>query len=148
MLGLGVTGFAVADTLTELGADVLVIAPQVDDDRATILDVIGARLLRHPLDDVPAELVAFAPEVLVVSPGFHPDHPVLEWAGGAGVAVWGDIELAWRVRDKVNAGRMDPRHGHQRQDHDRADDRDVPGRQRPARSTVRQHRRAGPRCGA
>ncbi|GAA1811812.1 UDP-N-acetylmuramoyl-L-alanine--D-glutamate ligase [Agromyces neolithicus] len=102
VLGLGVTGFAVADTLTELGADVLVIAPEVDDDRARILDVIGARLLRHPLDVVPAELVAFAPEVMVVSPGFHPDHPALEWAAGAGVAVWGDIELAWRVRDKVN----------------------------------------------
>ena len=57
VLGLGVTGFAVADTLTELGADVLVVAPEVDDDRARILDVIGARLLRHPLDAVPAELV-------------------------------------------------------------------------------------------
>lgn len=103
VLGVGVTGFAVADTLTELRADVLVVAPEVDDDRARILEVIGAGLLRHPLDVVPAELVAFAPEVLVVSPGFHPDHPVLKWAGDAGVAVWGDIELAWRVRDKVNA---------------------------------------------
>ena len=28
VLGLGVTGFAVADTLTELGADVLVLAPE------------------------------------------------------------------------------------------------------------------------
>ncbi|MCD2441926.1 UDP-N-acetylmuramoyl-L-alanine--D-glutamate ligase [Agromyces sp. SYSU K20354] len=102
VLGVGVTGFAAADTLTELGADVLVIAPEVDDDRARILEVIGARLLRHPLGDVPAELAAFAPEVIIVSPGFHPDHPVLEWAGGADVAVWGDIELAWRVRDKVN----------------------------------------------
>lgn len=102
VLGVGVTGFAVADTLTELGAEVLVIAPDVDDDRAKILDVIGARLLRHPLDGVPDELVAFAPEVIVASPGFHPNHPVLEWARASGVAVWGDIELAWRVRDKVN----------------------------------------------
>ena len=103
VLGLGVTGFAVADTLTELGADVLVLAPEVDDDRARILEVIGARLLRHPLDAVPDELVQFAPELVVASPGFHPDHPVLEWAGAEGVSVWGDIELAWRVRDKVNA---------------------------------------------
>lgn len=103
VLGVGVTGFAVADTLTELGADVLVVAPEVDEDRARILEVIGAKLLRHPLDVVPAELEAFAPEVVVVSPGFHPDHPVLEWAGRERVAVWGDIELAWRVRDKVNA---------------------------------------------
>jgi UDP-N-acetylmuramoylalanine--D-glutamate ligase len=103
VLGLGVTGFAVADTLTELGADVLVLAPEVDDDRARILEVIGARLARHPLDSVPDELVAFAPELVVASPGFHPDHPVLEWASTNDVAVWGDIELAWRVRDKVNA---------------------------------------------
>ena len=65
--------------------------------------MIGARLLRHPLDAVPEELVAFAPELIVASPGFHPDHPVLEWADDRAVAVWGDIELAWRVRDKVNA---------------------------------------------
>ncbi|WP_022893345.1 UDP-N-acetylmuramoyl-L-alanine--D-glutamate ligase [Agromyces subbeticus] len=103
VLGLGVTGFAVADTLTELGATVLVAAPEVDDDRARILEVIGAQLLRHPLDAVPAELIDFAPELIVASPGFHPDHPVLEWAEAGSVAVWGDIELAWRVRDKVNA---------------------------------------------
>ncbi|WP_350346862.1 UDP-N-acetylmuramoyl-L-alanine--D-glutamate ligase [Agromyces sp. G08B096] len=103
VLGLGVTGFAVADTLTELGADVLVLAPARDDDRARILEVIGAKLVTDPLEAVPAELEAFAPELLIASPGFHPDHPVLEWAGGAGVPVWGDIELAWRVRDKVNA---------------------------------------------
>lgn len=103
VLGAGVTGFAVADTLAELGADVLLAATAVDDDRARILDVIGVRVLRHPLDAVPDELVAFAPELVVASPGFHPDHAVLEWAAGASVPVWGDIELAWRVRDKVNA---------------------------------------------
>ncbi|MGH3704665.1 MAG: Mur ligase family protein, partial [Agromyces sp.] len=102
VMGLGVTGFAVADTLTELGATVLVVAPEVDDDRARILEVIGAGLLRHPLDAVPAEVVDFAPELIVASPGFHPDHPVLTWAAESSIAVWGDIELAWRVRDKVN----------------------------------------------
>lgn len=102
VMGLGVTGFAVADTLTELGATVLVTAPEVDDDRARILEVIGAGLLRHPLDAVPVEIVDFAPELIVASPGFHPDHPVLTWAADSKIAVWGDIELAWRVRDKVN----------------------------------------------
>lgn len=102
VLGVGVTGFAVADTLTELGAEVLVCAPAVDADRSRILDVIGAKVLVRPLDTVPAELVDFAPEVLIASPGFHPDHPVLEWADRSSVPIWGDIELAWRVRDKVN----------------------------------------------
>lgn len=101
VLGLGVTGFAVADTLTELGADVLVLASAPDDDRGRILDVIGAGFVVDPLETAPAALLDFAPELVVASPGFHPDHPVLEWAAAAGIPVWGDIELAWRVRDKV-----------------------------------------------
>lgn len=102
VLGLGVTGFAVADTLTELGSKVLVVAAKASDDHLTLLDVIGAEFLQHQDDaDIPAELLEFAPELIVVSPGYHPDHPLLEWAQQAGIQVWGDIELAWRVRDKV-----------------------------------------------
>ncbi|NQX10650.1 UDP-N-acetylmuramoyl-L-alanine--D-glutamate ligase [Microbacteriaceae bacterium VKM Ac-2855] len=102
VLGLGVTGFSVSDTLTELGADVLVVADRVDPDRVRLLDVIGARLAHVPeLDSVPEELSSFEPELLVVSPGFRPTHPVLEWAGETGLAIWGDVELAWRLRDKV-----------------------------------------------
>lgn len=102
VLGLGVTGFAVADTLTELGSSVLVVASRGRDEHLGLLDVIGARFLAHPDDaGVPDELVEFAPELVVVSPGYHPDHPLLLWAQQAGIPVWGDIELAWRLRDKV-----------------------------------------------
>ncbi|MET0713810.1 MAG: UDP-N-acetylmuramoyl-L-alanine--D-glutamate ligase [Mycetocola sp.] len=101
VLGLGVTGFSVADTLAELGADVLVVASKAEDARAGLIDVIGARLVRSDLDAPPAELLDHRPEVLVVSPGFSPTHPMLEWAAEAGIPVWGDVELAWRVRDKV-----------------------------------------------
>lgn len=102
VLGLGVTGFSVADTLTELGSDVLVLADRADEEREHLLEVIGARLYRtERLDSVPDELSAFAPELVVVSPGFRPTHPILQWAAEAGIAVWGDVELAWRVRDKV-----------------------------------------------
>jgi UDP-N-acetylmuramoylalanine--D-glutamate ligase len=101
ILGLGVTGFAAADTLAELGADVLVVAADAPDERATLLDVIGARLVQGDLRSVPAELAAHRPELIIVSPGFHPDHPLLQWAAEQKVAVWGDVELAWRLRDKV-----------------------------------------------
>lgn len=101
VLGLGMTGFSVADTLTELGSEVLVLAGEAADERAELVGVIGARLIQRDLSTVPSELVEFAPELVVVSPGFHPDHPVVAWAQATGVAVWGDIELAWRVRDKV-----------------------------------------------
>ncbi|WP_370541441.1 UDP-N-acetylmuramoyl-L-alanine--D-glutamate ligase [Agreia sp. COWG] len=102
VLGLGVTGFSVADTLAELRSDVLVVAEKVDERYRLMLDVIGARLVQAvPLAVVPDELVALDPELLIVSPGFHPDHPVITWALERGIPVWGDVELAWRLRDKV-----------------------------------------------
>ncbi|MCU1417633.1 MAG: UDP-N-acetylmuramoyl-L-alanine--D-glutamate ligase [Schumannella sp.] len=102
VFGLGVTGFAAADTLAELGAQVLVVAEGADDRRRELLTVIGARFLQatEPVD----ELTAFEPEVVIVSPGYHPDNPLLIWAAGRGIPVWGDIELAWRLRDKVPRG--------------------------------------------
>nr|WP_253259704.1 UDP-N-acetylmuramoyl-L-alanine--D-glutamate ligase [Subtercola boreus] len=102
VLGLGKTGFSVADTLVELGASVLVVAQQADDSQVRLVEVIGAALvLDQVLDAAPPALIALNPEVLVVSPGFHPDHPVILWAVAAGIPVWGDVELAWRLRDKV-----------------------------------------------
>jgi UDP-N-acetylmuramoylalanine--D-glutamate ligase len=103
VLGLGMTGFAAADTLAELGADVLVVAGRAPDDRDRLLDVLGIPLVTADLDAAPAELVAHRAELIIVSPGFHPDHALLEWAAAEGIPVWGDIELAWRLRDKVGA---------------------------------------------
>lgn len=101
VLGLGVTGFAAADTLAELRADVLVVASTPDEERATLLPVIGARLVQAPATEIPGELIEHAPDVLIASPGYHPDHALLLWAAENAIPVWGDIELAWRLRDKV-----------------------------------------------
>jgi UDP-N-acetylmuramoylalanine--D-glutamate ligase len=102
VLGLGTTGFAAADTLAELGADVLVVAERADEQRTQMVEVIGAELVKaSPLTEPPERLLRFDPELIIVSPGFHPDHPLLGWASEKSIAVWGDIELAWRLRDKV-----------------------------------------------
>jgi UDP-N-acetylmuramoylalanine--D-glutamate ligase len=102
VFGVGVTGFSAADTLVELGAEVLVVAAKVSEEHAELLRVIGARLELHPDEaTVPAALPSFDPELVVVSPGYHPDHSLLLWAAERGIPVWGDIELAWRLRDKV-----------------------------------------------
>jgi len=103
VLGLGVTGFAVADTLTELGAEVLVVATNAPEPQAKLLEVIGAGLVETDLTEPPQRLIDFDAELLIVSPGFHPDHPLLLWAAAQSIPIWGDIELAWRVRDKVRA---------------------------------------------
>jgi UDP-N-acetylmuramoylalanine--D-glutamate ligase len=101
VLGLGVTGFAAADTLAELGADVLVAAEKASQERRGILDAIGVRLYQGDLKPVPAPLVDFAPDVIIASPGFHPDHDLFVWAERHAIPVWGDIDLAWRLRDKA-----------------------------------------------
>ncbi len=101
VLGLSMTGFSVADTLTELGAEVLVLSESAEEEYARLLPVIGARLELGPLATVPDALTSFEPEVVIASPGFAPAHPLIRWVQDAGIALWGDVELAWRVRDKV-----------------------------------------------
>ena len=100
--GLGVSGFAAADALVERGAHVVVVdeAPlgsrPVVDERAKILQILGVDVRLGPthaagLPEDPADLV-------VTSPGWRPSHPVLAAAYQRGIPVWGDVELAWRMR--------------------------------------------------
>jgi UDP-N-acetylmuramoylalanine--D-glutamate ligase len=100
VLGLGVTGFSVADTLVELGCEVLVVARDASDEHRELLNVIGATFVQADAA-VPPALAGFDAELLVVSPGYPPQHPLLAWAHGQELEIWGDIELAWRLRDKV-----------------------------------------------
>ncbi|MEY2848844.1 MAG: UDP-N-acetylmuramoyl-L-alanine--D-glutamate ligase [Actinomycetota bacterium] len=102
VLGLGLSGFAAADTLVELGAEVLVLADRADPERGDLLAVIGAAF--EPGDTgsgAAARIADFGAEVLVVSPGVPPSHPAVIAAVTAGTPVWGEVELAWRVRDKT-----------------------------------------------
>lgn len=102
VLGLGVTGFSVADTLCELGCDVTVLFASAEPTRQQLLEVIGAKSVQNDsVDDQLAALVALNPELVIVSPGYRPDNPLVEWASHAGCVLWGDVELAWRLRDKT-----------------------------------------------
>ncbi|MBA8816314.1 UDP-N-acetylmuramoylalanine--D-glutamate ligase [Microbacterium halimionae] len=108
VFGLSVTGFSVADTLTELGADVLVISETAAEEYERLVPVIGATLWLGSLECPPAVLTEFEPDVVIASPGFSPRHPLIQWAGENQVPLWGDIELAWRVRDKVLTPQGEP----------------------------------------
>ena len=102
VLGLGVTGFSAADTLAELGAKVLVVAAGADELRIRRCGVSGATYIQESgASPVPHELEEFLPDVIIVSPGYRPDHPIVTWAERHSIPIWGDIELAWRLRDKV-----------------------------------------------
>ena len=52
---------------------------------AVVLGLIGAALAVAPDDEIPDALVAFAPDLVIVSPGYHPDHALLVWARERGV---------------------------------------------------------------
>lgn len=101
VLGLSSTGFSVADTLAELGSTVTVFTEGSSEEYARLLPVIGVELVEKSLQEVPDELLTFAPDVVIASPGFAPHHPLIQWVQQQGIALWGDIELGWRVRDKV-----------------------------------------------
>ncbi|WP_432478735.1 UDP-N-acetylmuramoyl-L-alanine--D-glutamate ligase [Nocardioides sp. GXQ0305] len=97
--GFGVTGFAAADNLTHLGAAVTALDDRTDDakeERGTLLGVLGAdvRLGEGSTAELPE-----GTDLLVVSPGWRPDHPLLQQATARGIPVWGEVELAWRLRD-------------------------------------------------
>lgn len=99
--GFGVSGFAAADTLTHLGADVLVLDESEGDERrreqARLLEVLGATIRLGPgatatlPDDV---------DLVVTSPGWRPTAPLLTAARDRGLPVWGEVELAWRLRGR------------------------------------------------
>ena len=100
--GFGVSGFAAADTLTHLGAHVIALDESTagaggdKEERAELLNVLGADVRLGPgstatlPDDV---------DLVVTSPGWRPDAPLLAQAAERGVPIWGEVELAWRVRD-------------------------------------------------
>ena len=102
VFGLGVSGFSVADTLVELGCEVIVIAQKADPEYLDLLDVLGVRVLVGEAAENFAEVLSeFAPQLVITSPGFRPDSLQITWANSNGLPVWTDIDLAWRLRDKL-----------------------------------------------
>ena len=89
--GAGVTGRAVLAALTPLGVG------------ATLTDDSPSALTSYAQQGVavidPANAVERIADfgLVVTSPGFPPTAPVLAAAAAAGVPIWGDVELAWRL---------------------------------------------------
>ncbi|WBL18113.1 UDP-N-acetylmuramoyl-L-alanine--D-glutamate ligase [Citricoccus sp. NR2] len=102
--GLGVTGFSVADTLAELGAAVTVVdgneGPE-NQAKADTLRILGCTVRLGPEAVAGLASAVEAPlDLVVTSPGWRPDQPVLREAADLGIPIWGDVELAWRVRTR------------------------------------------------
>jgi UDP-N-acetylmuramoylalanine--D-glutamate ligase len=104
--GIGVSGFAAADALLGLGATVTVVdgkagsAPGNEDarERALVLETLGATVRLGDAATLPDDA-----DVVVTSPGWMPSSPLLVAALDAGLEVWGEVELAWRLRPTEGA---------------------------------------------
>ncbi|MEO6997463.1 MAG: UDP-N-acetylmuramoyl-L-alanine--D-glutamate ligase [Terracoccus sp.] len=103
VVGLGVSGFAAADALAERGAHVTVVSRDVTEvisQRATILTIldVDVRLGPEHVADVPP-----GTDLVVTSPGVPPHDPLMLSAATMDVPVWGEVELAWRMRAREGA---------------------------------------------
>src|SRR3954447_15773632 len=101
--GLGVSGFAAADNLTHLGAHVTALDDSDAGDRsekATLLEILGAtvRLGEGSTATLPDDV-----DLVVTSPGWRPDSLLLAQAVARDIPLWGEVELAWRLRDPETA---------------------------------------------
>ncbi|WP_337059657.1 UDP-N-acetylmuramoyl-L-alanine--D-glutamate ligase [Kineococcus sp. G2] len=107
--GVGTSGFAAADALLEAGAEVVVVdagTGQAQRERASLLEVLGAEVLLGPehVQAPPRPWGSF--DLVVTSPGWRPDAPLLTGAALAGVPVWGEVELGWRMRPDPASGAL------------------------------------------
>jgi len=92
--GAGVAGVAAAEALLRLGAEVTVI-DRAESARTAALAAAGAKIV---VADVPPAGLLDGIEHVVVSPGFAPHHPLAAAAVAAGLDVYSEPELAWRLR--------------------------------------------------
>jgi UDP-N-acetylmuramoylalanine--D-glutamate ligase len=80
--GAGVSGAAAARVLRERGADVSVVDAR-GGDGVLVTDVVPA-----------------GTGLVITSPGWRPDAPLLVDATAKGIEVYGEVELAWRLREE------------------------------------------------
>ena len=97
------SGFAAADNLIHIGAQVRALTERASDEeleKAELLEVLGGRVDIHEgaTTKLPEDV-----DVVVTSPGFPPSAPLLVAARDRGIPVWGEVELAWRLRDPAHA---------------------------------------------
>ncbi|AXG82402.1 UDP-N-acetylmuramoyl-L-alanine--D-glutamate ligase [Streptomyces paludis] len=99
--GLGVSGIPAARVLHGLGA-VVTVVNEVDDERARAQGAELAQLgVTVRLGD--GATLPEGTELVVTAPGWRPDKPLFAAAEAAGVEIWGDVELAWRLRKPGSA---------------------------------------------
>ncbi len=90
--GARVTGRAIVAALQQWDVRIVVY----DDDAGAAM-ALADQVSGGHLSESDAVAAAGTFDLVVTSPGFPPTAPVLAAAAAAGVPIWGDVELAWRL---------------------------------------------------
>ncbi|MEU0489667.1 UDP-N-acetylmuramoyl-L-alanine--D-glutamate ligase [Nocardiopsis sp. NPDC006139] len=93
--GLGVSGPPAVRLLLEHGARVTVVDGRDDDTVRPVAAELSAAGAEVVLGATPLPEEC---DLVVTSPGWRPDSPLLAAAAEAGIEVIGDVELAWRIK--------------------------------------------------
>jgi UDP-N-acetylmuramoylalanine--D-glutamate ligase len=88
--GAGITGRSVSAALEPTGVRLTIC----DDDPLALQRLVAPASV-VTTEEAVAHVADYA--IVVTSPGFSPTTPVLAAAAAAGVPIWGDVELAWRL---------------------------------------------------
>ncbi|WP_433237863.1 UDP-N-acetylmuramoyl-L-alanine--D-glutamate ligase [Actinomadura nitritigenes] len=94
--GLGVSGRAAARALAARGARVTAVDARDGDEQRAQAAELAERGVAVRLGD--GETLPEGTGLVVTSPGWKPDAPLLAAAAAAGVEIIGEVELAWRLR--------------------------------------------------
>ena len=89
--GARVTGRAILAALSRFGA----AATLCDDDPAMLRPYAERGVPTVTMSAAVTQIAEYA--LVVTSPGFQSSAPVLAAATAAGIPIWGDVELAWRL---------------------------------------------------
>jgi UDP-N-acetylmuramoylalanine--D-glutamate ligase len=94
--GAGVSGRAAARVLADRGALVTVVEGRDGDEQRAYAAELEARGVTVRLGD--GDTLPEGTELVVISPGWRPDAPLPTAAAAAGIEIFGEVELAWRLR--------------------------------------------------
>ncbi len=97
VVGVGDVGFAIADTVYELGAHTTVVTDTPDGDQENILRVLGVTVV---VDEGEATRLPSPPDIVVLASPAGRTHPLTQQLANRGCAVWSEVELSYRVADK------------------------------------------------
>ena len=100
VVGLGIAGFAAADALIQMNASVVILDANPGEkqkERATLLEILGAEIIFGDDQSLPENI-----DLLVLSPGVSPLAKIVSHAQSREIPIWGELELAWHLRDLTN----------------------------------------------